>query len=644
MPKPKNPMAVAAQPALETEKLKKIKVEKKKTEKADSGNLYSENKKNEIEEGLSEIYQGDDGKIVDVKKINIKKGRGLIFKTISYLLFVAAVISTVWGGYYYYQLKQAQKSSNISFAIEGEKDILAGKEFVYTVSYKNLENTDIKNIAIKLDYPENFTFIESSPQPSEENNSWKIDYLAQKRSGEIKIKGKLIGEIDQNKVIVGKMTYYPVNFSSEFSKETSFNNKISDIGIDFDFDYPDTVLIGDENEILIRYQAKPENYIKNFRLSVVPADNIEIINASGTAELPGIKQISQIDDKEGKINISFKFKDKVFEQQNINLIFEHSDDGQKYSAFYKKNLPVEVMKKNLNLSLIINGSNEDKAVNLGQALNYSITYSNKGETAMKGIVIMAALESDFLDWTTLKDKSRGRVREGKITWTKDEIPELANLAPNTEGTIDFAINIKNPEEVDPSKNYRIKSYARFTVGASSSSTLASEENKSNEIINLINSDISLKEQVRYFNEDNIAVGFGPLPPKVGETTSYKVYWILNNSLNELNNLQISAVLPANVAWDNKNQTNLGSIQYDSTSRKIIWQIGRLPITTTKAEAEFNIAVTPTANDKGKVMVLLPSTIISANDLTTGSKIEKITQPKTNIINDNQAVSDDGIVR
>ena len=51
--------------------------------------------------------------------------------------------------------------------------------------------------------------------------------------------------------------------------------------------------------------------------------------------------------------------------------------------------------------------------------------------------------------------------------------------------------------------------------------------KSNEIVVDINTGMVFKAEARYFNDDNIAVGSGPLPPKVGETTKYRIFWNIN---------------------------------------------------------------------------------------------------------------------
>ncbi|KKR33268.1 MAG: hypothetical protein UT64_C0011G0001 [Candidatus Falkowbacteria bacterium GW2011_GWF2_39_8] len=594
----------------------------KENEKVDF--LQGEIRENEIDEGLSEIYPDENGNMADVKKLDIKKAHGFIYKLLVSAVLLSLLFIAGKYGYDYY-LQKTAGSKAISFTVESEKEIVAGKEFYYTIAYKNFDKVDLKDITITTVFPDNFIFLESSMPTSTNDNTWKIEKLDMRRSGEIKIKGKLIGEEGQKNILLASMLYTPVNFSSEFKKETSFENKISSIGIEFNFEADTDTLVGEETSLSIKYKAKADNSINSFRITAEPNENIEILNSSSTAiattteennattsdpmassTFPGIWQVEQVTDQENEIIIKLKFKDKIEQGNLLNLKFEHSTDGQKYLPFLKKEIPFEIMKRNLNLNLIINGSRTDQGIDFDQTLNYSIAYSNKGDTEMTDVVIMAVLESDFLDWKSLDDKNSGVIKNDAIIWTKAEIPGLATITPNTTGSIDFSIKVSPLGEIDPNKKHQVKSYATFSVGNIKNENKL--ENRSNEIIGKINSDLSVKEQIKYFNDDNIAVGSGPLPPKVGETTSFKVYWDLSNNLNELTDLKIESVLPQNVSWQNKNQTDLGTIQYDQASRKITWNIGRLPITVYKATAEFDISVTPTEEDRNKIMILLSGTI------------------------------------
>ena len=222
---------------------------------------------------------------------------------------------------------------------------------------------------------------------------------------------------------------------------------------------------------------------------------------------------------------------------------------------------------------------------------------------------------------------------------------MKELEANKEGTIDFSINVANFNTSDLGKNFSIKSYAQFSIG-NSEELKEGSDNKSNEINSRINSDLNFKEQVRYFDEDNVPVGDGPLPPQVGQKTSLKVYWQITNNLHELNNVQVEYQLPPSVSFDERAQATVGSINYDSANNKVIWAIGRLPLTVYSASAEFNIAVNPSDNDRNKIMVISSGTAISALDTDTQETIIKTASVQTTKLDDDDiaGMNNDGRVK
>jgi hypothetical protein len=256
---------------------------------------------------------------------------------------------------------------------------------------------------------------------------------------------------------------------------------------------------------------------------------------------------------------------------------------------------------------------------------------------MKDVVIMVALNSDFLNWSSVKDKHNGQKKKGFITWTKNEIPELAELDANKEGAIDFTINVSNFNTNDLGKNFAIKSYAQFSIG-NSEELKEGSDNKSNTINSRINSDLNFKEQVRYFDEDNVPVGDGPLPPQVGQKTSLKVYWQVSNNLHELNNVVAEYHLPASVSFDDRVKASVGTVDYDGVNNKIIWYIGRMPLTVYTASAEFNIALNPTDNDRNKIMVISSGSTITALDTDTQETMVKSTKIQTTKLEDDDIAS------
>lgn len=605
-------------------------------------------KDEEIEESLMEIYQDENGELANVSHFDIKKRRGVVFYVAVTFLSVSLLAGAVLGFFKVYP--QNADSGSVELTVNGPKEINSGEEFSYEILYRNLNNVGINNVELKVNYPKNFIFIASSVAASDKNDLWKLDDLGAHRSGRIEIKGKVIGQENEINTMLASLNYVPANFSSEFKKETVLETITKGIGIDFSFTQQNSVLINEETEVAVKYKKNPENKLNNFRLSF--ADTEGVIFATTTEQKegieivkPGVWDFKELKD-EDELIIRFKFKDKRTETEELVLNFEYKD-GDNYYKILEKKLPYEIIRNELNLNLILNGSRNDQGIDFGKTLNYSIVYANKGEGEMKDVVIMAVLNSDILNWSSLEEDNKGKIIGNSIIWSKEEIPALAALKKNDEGTIDFSIDVLSLEKArakaGQDKKYEAQGYAQFSIG--NMEIKESDNTKSNIIIGRVNSDLKLKEQVRYFNEDNIAVGSGPIPPKVGETTSFKVDWTLTNNLHELSGLKVETLLPKGIEWDGRNRTTVGTINFDETSRRIVWDIGRLPMDVYEVMAEFNIKTTPTEDNRDRIMVLLFGTDIYAVDTVTNSEIKKTGGAKTTKLEDDDiADTEGGLVR
>lgn len=614
----------------------------------------------EIEESLEEIYQDDKGNMVDVRRMQVLRKHGVVFWFFTFI-FLFSFFGALSYGVYHYYLNSGTDATQVDFYIETESEVKVGEEFLYEIKYKNNTNINLRVPRIELLLPENFVVLDSSPASKNgENRIWDIDTIEQGSEGSIKIKGTLIGEEGETSVAFANFLYTPDNFSSEFKSEATASTLIKDTGLDINLNYIKTALVGEVNELDVNFNAQEGGFVNSFRLSLEQLEHISISfkaeegeegNEDGmrvTESRPGVYLIENIGDKEERLPLEIVFNEKDKDSEKIKISFEKSDPSGEYKIFWQDELEFEVLKSDLNLALIVNGSREDQGVNFGDKLNYTIAYNNKGETPLNDVVIMVVVESAFLDWATLDTPVAGREKGNAITWTKEEIPELAILERHEEGTIDFSLDILQVSEVEPGMQYEINSYSQYSVGELESGEVLAEneDNRSNEIVNKINSDLRLVEQVLYFNEDNITVGNGPLPLRVGEKTSFKVYWAITNNLHELTEVKVEASLPDYVSWDEKNRTNVGEVRYNQEGHKVIWDVGRLPLSVFRADAEFNISVVPDNDDENTIMVLKPGSRISALDSETGDLIEKITDAKTSKLEDDEisGKTNDGVVR
>ncbi len=608
-------------------------------------NNHEEISDQEVDQSLMEIYQDERGEAVDVSKFSIRR-RKWWFKLIAIAVYSLVVLALGWFGYNYYTGYRA-KNDLFAINIETDKDIVAGQEFSYRINYKNTGSVAMSGVEIKVDWPEAFIFSVAEPVATQNNNYWQIGDLAPQSSGVIVVKGKLINKIGENNQVQVTANFRPNNLSSTFKANQENNVILSDSSLLIGLSAPDTLSLGRNNEIAISYQAKENNSIDNLALTINQPDwaEVKLLGADNKIIEPAMTGLWLLDLPESEVKnlkmIIIPDQDSSGDK-NLLLKVETKINDQSYLVD-SRDFEFKVVNSKFNLLLKVNDNNAGGGVSAGQTLNYRIDYVNQGETNLSNLKIVADLRGAWLDWSSLKDQEKGQIDGQKIYWTKKELPGLALLKPGASGSINFSINLKKWEEGDKNDTGEIVSYVYYSTEEEVDSEIK-EDQKSNTVNHQLNSDLGFRESIMYFNEDNIAVGSGPLPLVVGEMTNFKVYWQLSNTRHDLRDLTVVADLPDYVSWGGKNYTAEGDISYDQDKHQVVWRLDKLSANVDDLVGEFNIGVNPRADQKERIIILTSGSTVKATDNATGSLLEVSSKAKTSQLEDDKIVETDGMVR
>lgn len=606
--------------------------------------LDREVRNNEIDNNLSEIYSDKKGDLINVQKMKVKRRQLFIIRFFKKLLFLTILVAFSYLAYSYF-FSTGDSSGKVELSVAAPEKIKVGEEFSYLIEYHNPGKTNLSKVYLELQYPDNFIITNFSSEPENGDYGWSISNIAPGEKGAIKITGQLINKADSVNIITARLSYSSADYSAQFKKEESASTILSDFGFKADLDYSQTAFIGQDNEVKLIFSDMQENFLGDFQLSFSLPEETNVSLTSLAKEGEGEKDSSLTITKSGGASWQISNLRPELGRQEIPIIYKVNTgivnpeikvrlekkmpDGQAY-IFWEKSFKPELVKSDLNLTMFVNGVKSDSAINFGQKLQYVLSYSNQGSTAFKDVVILTSLKSDFLNFNSLKMAVSGEVKNNTIIWTKKEISALEEIKPGQSGEITFSIDLSDFSDSDFGKDLTVTSYAQYGVN---NKETQGDSNKSNTIINKINSDLSLSEEVRYFNQDNQPVGSGPLPPRAGEKTFFKVYWSVKNNLHELSDVRVTLDLPSNVSWDERNSTNVGNIFYDSANNQMIWEIGRLPVSVYRADAEFGISILPSSGDINKILVLSPGAVVSANDTETNSQMIRKTSVKTTKLED-----------
>jgi len=634
------------------------------------------NRQQTISNGLSEIYQDDDGSIIDVKKLQIRGQRPWWW--VSRAVIYGAVAAAVAAGGWWWWHGQADPLA-VDLNLSGPANVVAGAEFTYTLAYHNQTAETLRNLNFKLEYPTNFVFVSAEPAPNAGTAQWQLDELAGGGQGAILIKGKIINQVGLSNVATAEMFYNLDKFSSEYKKVATLDTPVASTGLELAVTHDASALVGEQQIMRLRYRLKDDGQISHFWLSVEPADisQVEFVNTDEVTPgvnliKPWVWEISQVDKTDRDLPINFKFIDKPADAYPLTIklsVTPPIDLTAALSAtstpattttplataspedvFYQETVNYEVVKNDLNLSLAANGSDQNQGVNFGQTINYSISYANKSREAIDDVMIMAVIQGDIVNWSSWSDKNHGQVSGDTITWTKDQLPELAHLKPGAIGWLDFSVKLKNWNDLKGGQFDRaITAYAQFTANQNAPIKPQTSDNKSNVIANSLNSDIIFDQKVFYFSDSNLPLGNGPLPFTVGQATVVRNSWQLISTLHDLHDVKISVTLPEYVKWAGKEQKNDGDLFYDEANRVISWNVNRLAVGQTDT-AEFDLSVEPRESERRQLLVIFPKAKVTAIDSDTGNTLTKDGKIKTGRLEDDPLISsgdvdnNEGLVR
>lgn len=609
----------------------------------------------EIDSHLIDVYSDKKGQRVDVSQMNIKKKPNFFFSLFKKLLILALIIVAV--NFIYNQLFTSNNDiSAFEIKISSPERVALGEEFSYEIEYYNPSKYVFSELFLEMQYPENFLFDSASIDPVNGNYGFNLDSLGAGERGRLVIKGSIFNSLDSVNLAIARISYLPGSFSSEFKKEASTSTIINDLGFSLDLENFNSIFVEQENELKLFFSNFSEdlslNKLDEFDIifNFKDASAAELISATSSLatkspeegsneDLMTLKKLSSFSYHASNLSqelqrqlasFNYKVKNKV-EDFELEIALRKKISDKEF-IFWRQVLRPELISSDLSLSLILNGSKNDQSLDFGSVLNYSLNYSNKGNKSYKDVVIMTVLEGEALDWDSLELTKGGELSGGIITWSKNEIKKLGEIKAGESGEINFSIKLNdfNPDFL--AKDNKITSYAQYSVAGKE---IKGNENSSNKIINALNSDLKLKEELRYFNDDNYPVGSGPLPPKVGEKTEFRVYWTVENNLHDLREVKTVYSLPAHISYMAKEESEAGSLYYNSESNQVIWDLGLVPTSMYKLGASFSLAISPEESDRDKILVLSPGSVISAIDTETNSLIEQKTGPKTSRLEDDE---------
>lgn len=619
-----------------------------------------------LDPDLLKIYRGPDGNVPDISRLHIHRTNwarrvGLWVMVAGGALLSGLVLSRgllPWGG-------DGKVASSLPVSMVAPADIASGEDVWYLIQYQNVDRVTLNNIALVVRYPDGFVYGQSDPAPANQyQNTWELGNLTPGTTGQIRLRGKMVGTVGTIKMFAGTVTYQPKNFSAPFKENFSHSIQITSSLLTLSVTGPARIPIDREVMYTIEYGNTSEQAYRGMVVQVTYPPGFIFKQSEPTPKSPpssvtgyanvtkqpnSVWYFSQLDKKaKGQIQITGGFSSAAQAGGNNQTVVAQIgflDASGTFALQQEQRFSTVLLQPNLQLYLILNGQSNDQAVNFGETLQYRIVFKNLGAQTLGDLAIEANIDSSLVDWNALVDRNVGRRDGSRLRWDKEGVAALASLPPLGEGTIDFSLQLKTADAVgNDVTRYVTVSTARAVIGTVDD-LLSTSEVTSNTIASSVNTAVDLRAEGRYFDNDNLAVGSGPLPPVVGEKTTFRVYWSLANSLHEVKSVTVTTKLAPDVTWEGKLLASAGVLAFAAPDRQVTWTIPTLQPRQGHDEvnAWFDISVTPKAEQVGKLLLLTSETNFTATDAVTNANVVLMKRSITSNLEDDPFAGGRGLV-
>lgn len=538
------------------------------------------------------------------------------------MAFLSAIAFWYWRGNIY-------SKEVLKIEILGPEQIQAGDEIDYTVKFKNNGKVRLESAELVFEYPGNASPIEDTGQ----RVTKKLEDIYPGEERTAIFKAIAIGKANDTLQAKASLFYNPKNLKSRYESKTNLTTKITFVPLTLEFDLPVKAEQGGDLSFTVNYFSNMNFALENLRLKIIYPAGFSFQSAKpkglDVAEwsLPTLTQANG-----GRVNIQGQLNGtqgerKVFKAQ-IGII---KDKG--FMVLKEVQGSIEISEPSVFISQMINGS-QAGSVDVGNLLHYEIYFKNIGATSLEKKFLLVKLNSDFFDLNSLKTEN-GDIGQGdnSIIFDWKDIQSLRFLDASDEGKVEFWVKTK-----DASFSRKIENpILRNTI--SLSGVEKAFETK-------LQGKTDFAQKVMF--QDDAFVSKGPIPPQVGTTTNYTVFWQIKNYWNGLNNAKVKAVLPANVRLTGQTNPQSAPFTFDSASREAVWSIGEVMAYQGFESPQtlvFQIELTPDSSQIGLVAPLIGEAQLTAEDSFSGTAIlEKSEGEDTSLPHDDSVDGDNGIVK
>jgi len=542
---------------------------------------------------------------------------------------IFCVVAVGIGAYVFLNGGNMISANNIDISINGPVSVPGGTAVTFDITVTNNNNIDMELVDLAVNFPAGTT---NANDPSLELTTYRelLGDIPAGKNAHKTVRAIIFGEENTQKQIVVDTTYKVKGSTSSFTKEKTYDVLINSSPVVLTVSSFQEITSGQEFDLKIDVKSNSQETLKNVLLKASYPFGFTYISSDLNSSADNTTW--RIGDIAPGGNRTIVIRGKIQGEDTDTRVFRFDVGAQ--SSKNQNNIGTEYMSATQEISIqkpfvtvgiTLDGDDTkgDAVAEFNQPVRVDVTWFNNLDQAISDAEIVVKLSGTAYD-KTLVQPGTGYFRSATndIIWNQQTTRELASLGAGESGSVSFTVTPRDfGTAIRPVLN-PVLSFSASVSGKRAQETGVSDSLKATaNRTDRIGTNISLSGRVvrtvgPYSN-------IGPIPPQAEKVTTYTVVWTIDNTVNAVNNIQVTAKLPPYVKWvDIASSTE--DISIDKNSGTIVWNAGSVGTNTVnsaqKKQVYFQISLEPGVNQIGSVPTLIGDAVLTGVDNFTGLSV------------------------
>ncbi|MFM2330620.1 MAG: hypothetical protein RLZZ26_127 [Candidatus Parcubacteria bacterium] len=549
--------------------------------------------------------------------------RATIFLIVTAVFFVASLGAA---GYFFYYGGNSVSVDKVTVDVQGPTTISGGDITPLALTITNRNPVDITDATIEVDFPNGTLSADGSlaPYPRYVENVGTIKSGATVTRS---VQATIFGGEGQALLLPITFSYGTLGSNASFAKKSSYALAISSTPLSVAVDSLSEAISGQPLTLTLTVRSNAK----------IPLDNVVLSNAfpfgftATNSSIPLAGSTFVLGTMKPGTTRSITLTGTLSGQDGEQRVFHFSvgtakspTDPTLAVSYMTQDEPIRITAPFITTTLALNGDTSPSIVIApGGHQSVVVSYLNTLTTSVTNANISITISGSGVDYSSIQSTSGFyNSTTHTIIFSRDTDPALAQLAPGASGVGAFTFTTL------PAASGVVAPAATFTISVAG--TRIGQSNVPENITASVEKTVKIATNAILVASALHSIGpitnTGPVPPHVGQSTTYSVLWNLHNSGSTIAGGTVSTILPSYVTYTGKT-TGTGTFSYDGSSRTVTWSAGDLPQGVT-VQAAFQVSFMPSTSQQGGSPPLTTRASFSGYDRFAGVQVSAGADPVT----------------